>query len=177
MAKGILDRYQGTTFIAGEQKHIGEPVARVKVDTWRLIHDETPRTQWKLGVIIQLHRGKDGLVRSVTLRTIKGNLISRPIETMLSKRFRNSRFATTSKVWNPLKISMTLSRMSNKNNHMVKEKSSNWVKINYAWKCAEIDFSYKQDANIVNFQGKFATSSESARTKWEWYTIQLNFLL
>ena len=45
-----------------------------------LIHDETPRTQWKLGVIIQLHQGKDGLVRSVTLRTIKGNLISRPIE-------------------------------------------------------------------------------------------------
>ena len=104
------------------KKNIGEPVARVKVV---LIHDETPRTQWKLGVIIQLHRGKDGLVRSVTLRTIKGNLISRPIETMLSKRFRNSRFATTSKVWNPLKISMTLSRMSNKNNHMVKEKSSN----------------------------------------------------
>ena len=93
------------------------------------------------------------------------------------KNSQNSRFATTSKVWNPLEISMTLSRMSNKNNRMVKEKSSNWVKINYAWKCAEIDFSYKQDANIVNFQGKFATSSESARTKWEWYTVQLNFLL
>ena len=51
-------------------------MARVKVV---LIHDETPRTQWKLEVIIQLHRGKDGLVRSVTLRK-KGNLISRPIE-------------------------------------------------------------------------------------------------
>ena len=46
-----------------------------------LIHDETPRNQWKLGVIIQLHQGKYGLlVRSVTLRTAKGNLISRPIE-------------------------------------------------------------------------------------------------
>ena len=51
-------------------------MARAKVV---LILDETPRTQWKLEVIIQLHRGKDGLVRSVTLRT-KGNLISRPIE-------------------------------------------------------------------------------------------------
>ena len=30
--------------------------------------------------LIQLHQGKDGLVRSVTLRTAKGNLISRPIE-------------------------------------------------------------------------------------------------
>lgn len=58
-------------------KNISEkPVARVKVV---LIHDETPRTQWKLEVIIQLHWGKDGLVRSVTLRK-KGNLISRPIE-------------------------------------------------------------------------------------------------
>ena len=55
----------------------GEPVARGKVV---LIHDETPRNQWKLGVIIQLHQGKDELVCSVTLRTAKGNLISRPIE-------------------------------------------------------------------------------------------------
>ena len=55
----------------------GERVARGRVV---LIHDETLRNQWKLGVIIQLHQGKDGLVRSVTLRTAKGNLISRPIE-------------------------------------------------------------------------------------------------
>ena len=45
---------------------------------------------------------------------------------------------------------------------MVKKKSSNRVKRNHASKCAEIDFSYKQDAKIVNFYGKFATSSESA---------------
>ena len=55
----------------------GERVAQGKVV---LIHDGTPRNQWKLGVIIQLHEGKDGLVRSVTLRTAKGNLFSRPIE-------------------------------------------------------------------------------------------------
>ena len=55
----------------------GGPVARDKVV---LIHDETPQNQWKFGVIIQSHQGKDGLVRSVTLRTTKGNLISRPIE-------------------------------------------------------------------------------------------------
>ena len=30
--------------------------------------------------LLQLHRGKDGLVRSVTLRTGRGNQISRPIE-------------------------------------------------------------------------------------------------
>ena len=39
------------------------------------------------------------------------------------------------------------------------------MKINYAIKCAEIDFSYKQDANIVNFQGKFATSYEKRKSK------------
>ena len=52
-------------------------MARGKV---ALMHDGTPRNQWKLGVVIQLHQGKNGLVRSVTLRTAKGNLISRPIE-------------------------------------------------------------------------------------------------
>ena len=77
MAKGILNWSQGTTFIPEEQNISGEPVAHGKVV---LIHEETPRNQWKLGVIIQLHQGKDGLVCSVTLRTAKGNLILRPIE-------------------------------------------------------------------------------------------------
>ena len=35
-----------------------------------LIHDNTPRNQWKIGVVTSLHTGKDGLARSV----------SRPIE-------------------------------------------------------------------------------------------------
>ena len=55
----------------------GERVAQGQVV---LIRDKTPRNQWSLGVIIQLHEGKDGLVRSFTLRTAKGNLFSRPIE-------------------------------------------------------------------------------------------------
>ena len=33
---------------------------------------------------------------------------------------------------------------------------------NHASKCAEIDFSYRQDADIVIFNGKVATSSKSA---------------
>ncbi|XP_068739228.1 uncharacterized protein [Montipora capricornis] len=33
-----------------------------------LIHDNVPRNQWKIGVITDLHKGKDGLVRSVSLR-------------------------------------------------------------------------------------------------------------
>ena len=50
---------------------------------------------------------------------------------------------------------------------MVKQKSSKREKINYDPKCAKIGFSYELDAKIVNFQGKFATSSESPRGKRE----------
>ena len=45
-----------------------------------LIHDETPQNQWKLGVIIQLHQGKDGSVCSVTLKPAKGNITLTPTE-------------------------------------------------------------------------------------------------
>ena len=36
------------------------------------IHDDTPRSQWKLGVIEELTRGNDGYIRSVTVRTAGG---------------------------------------------------------------------------------------------------------
>ena len=45
-----------------------------------LIHDNVPRNQWKMGVVANLHKGKDGLVRSVSLRVPSGNELSRPIE-------------------------------------------------------------------------------------------------
>ena len=42
------------------------------------IHDDAPRSQWKLGVIEELVRGNDGFVRLVTLRTANGRT-DRPI--------------------------------------------------------------------------------------------------
>ena len=45
-----------------------------------LIHDDTPRNKWKLGVVIKLHPGKDGLTRAATLRTANRRELSRPIE-------------------------------------------------------------------------------------------------
>ena len=42
------------------------------------IHDDTPRSQWKLGVIEELTRGNDGYIRSVTVRTAGGRT-NRPI--------------------------------------------------------------------------------------------------
>ena len=43
-----------------------------------LIHDEGPRAKWKLGRIIRLYLGGDGVVRVVQLKTRIG-LINRPV--------------------------------------------------------------------------------------------------
>ena len=36
--------------------------------------DHVPKISWPLGRVVELHRGRDGIVRSVTLRTAKGVL-------------------------------------------------------------------------------------------------------
>jgi hypothetical protein len=43
-----------------------------------LIHADKPRTYWKLGVVEEVNRGNDGLVRSANVRTAKGRT-NRPI--------------------------------------------------------------------------------------------------
>ena len=43
-----------------------------------LIHDDTPRTTWKMGVVEALITGGDKIVRAVTLRTATG-LTNRPV--------------------------------------------------------------------------------------------------
>ena len=40
-----------------------------------LIHDDVPRNQWKIGVATDLHKGKDGLVRSVSLRIDRKSVV------------------------------------------------------------------------------------------------------
>jgi len=41
--------------------------------------DCTPPTRWKLGRIVKVHPGGDGIVRVVTLRTITGVEMQRPV--------------------------------------------------------------------------------------------------
>ena len=41
--------------------------------------DNFPRMYWPLGIIVDTHPGKDGLVRSVKIRTSQG-IICRPIQ-------------------------------------------------------------------------------------------------
>ena len=43
-----------------------------------IIHDDTPRTRWKIAVVNDLVTGGDGLVRAATLRTANGTT-NRPI--------------------------------------------------------------------------------------------------
>lgn len=42
------------------------------------IHDDVPRSQWRLAVIEEVNRGDDGYIRSVTVRTTNGKT-NRPI--------------------------------------------------------------------------------------------------
>ena len=47
-----------------------------------LVHDDTPRITWKLAVIKELMKGKDGLVRAAKIRTLQGRT-NRPIARLI----------------------------------------------------------------------------------------------
>jgi hypothetical protein len=56
-----------------------DPNRNITIDDIVVIRCENlPPTEWRLGRVHQLHPGSDGLVRVVTLKTLKG-LITRPI--------------------------------------------------------------------------------------------------
>ncbi|KAL0150932.1 hypothetical protein M9458_053851 [Cirrhinus mrigala] len=42
--------------------------------------DRVPRQTWKMGTIEKLHSGRDGLVRSCSVRTSSGNVLRRPVQ-------------------------------------------------------------------------------------------------
>ena len=45
---------------------------RVKIGDIILVHDDTPRIKWKLGVIEGVNKGADGLIRSAVIQTTTG---------------------------------------------------------------------------------------------------------
>ena len=61
------------------QKKVSNKTA-VAIGDIVIIHDDVPCNQWKIGVVTDLHKGKDGLVRSVSLRVSSGTELLRPIE-------------------------------------------------------------------------------------------------
>lgn len=64
--------------------------------------DNSPRLQWPLGVIVELFPGKDGIIRSVKVKTAKG-VISRPVQKLHNLELSSAgEDATTDEAHSPL---------------------------------------------------------------------------
>jgi hypothetical protein len=72
-------RHEYLTSLRQYHKTTGNNTQTVKVGDVVQIYDESPRTQWKLSVILQLIYGNDGLTRAAILHTSNGLVTSRPI--------------------------------------------------------------------------------------------------
>ncbi|XP_060570474.1 uncharacterized protein LOC132728821 [Ruditapes philippinarum] len=72
-------RHEYLTSLRQYHKTTGNNSQTIKVGDVVIIHDETPKSQWKLGTIEQLITGKDGLTRAAMVRTSNGHTTSRPI--------------------------------------------------------------------------------------------------
>ena len=59
-------------------KTTGNNIQQVKVGGVVLVHDDTPRVNWKYAVIESVIRGNDGIIRAVNIRTSTGKT-TRPI--------------------------------------------------------------------------------------------------
>ena len=53
---------------------VNESGTKVNIEDIVLIHDECPRSSWKLGKILSLNYGSDGFVRPVILKTAQGKI-------------------------------------------------------------------------------------------------------
>ena len=71
-------RHEYLTSLREFHKRSGINTESVKVGDVVLIHDDNPRVNWKLALVTSINRGRDGLVRSVNLRTANGTT-NRPI--------------------------------------------------------------------------------------------------
>ena len=65
-------RHEYLTSLREFHKGSGINKESVKVGDVVLIHDDNPRVNWKLALVTSINRGRDGLVRSVNLRTANG---------------------------------------------------------------------------------------------------------
>ena len=71
-------RHEYLTSLREVHKTTGSNHQTVRTGDVVLIHDDTPRATWKMGVVEELITGGDGIVRAVTLRTATG-LTNRPV--------------------------------------------------------------------------------------------------
>ena len=70
----------------------GKPGQKIRVGEVVLIHDEnTKRLMWSTGLVLELRKSRDGLVRSVVLRSPNGNIINRAIQCLYPLEVRNDK--------------------------------------------------------------------------------------
>ena len=62
----------------------------IKVGDVVLVHDDTPRTSWKMAVIEELIRGNNGLVRAANIRTPTSKT-NRPVMKLVPLEIRTLR--------------------------------------------------------------------------------------
>ena len=55
-------------------------ICKVNVNDVVLIKDNNPRVLWKMALVIAVHKGRDGHIRAVTVRTASGNCFKRPVK-------------------------------------------------------------------------------------------------
>ena len=72
-------RHEYLTSLRQFHQTSGDNNQTIRVGDVVQIYDESPRTQLKLGTIVELLTGNDGLTRVATLRTSSGLITSRPI--------------------------------------------------------------------------------------------------
>ena len=72
-------RHEYLTSLRQFHQTSGDNNQTIRVGDVVQIYDESPRTQWKLGTIMELLTGNDSLTQAATLRTSSGLITSRPI--------------------------------------------------------------------------------------------------
>ena len=74
-------RFKGEYLCALRERYnsISNKIRSVAINDVVLIKDNNPRLLWKLGRVLSLHPSKDGNVRSVTVKTVSGNNLIRPV--------------------------------------------------------------------------------------------------
>ena len=71
-------RHEYLTSLREVHRATGSNSQTVRTGDVVLIHDDTPRATWKMGIVEDLMTRGDGIVRAVTLRTASG-LTNRPV--------------------------------------------------------------------------------------------------
>jgi len=62
----------------------GSNTQHVKAGDVVLIHDDTPRVNWRMAVIESVNKGRDGVIHSANISTTIGQIVQSPVYTHLN---------------------------------------------------------------------------------------------